>query len=485
MAEASGTTTQINIKVGTYSANSSLCHFDLTPVPEPVPGALMLYTTANYLYMSSFATTIPAYSTSLSGTKTLAELGFIMSVCDAYDPSQAVNWSSSNTSVATINYSTGAVTTLSIGEIIITASRVINDQPYSIVFKLVVTIPDRTYFIRSKSSGLYTDIYNQNMAENTPIHQWTYHGGNTQRWVFTSLGDGTFTIHSANSSTKYYLGVSGDSTANNQAIVLRTGTVTDGMKWKIAKTSSGAYKLIPLTGEANGRVLTLENGTLGIANSNGNVLQQRDYVDDSNYKDEWIICEYDTSILLAMEHSDGGDRDDYFTYTAESLQSEKNGIVSVVSTVQYSSCSVHNMLNYLQNNNIFIIHTHGDYDKFMLSETSYLNMTDLNNVDLSNIKFALLLTCYAGVGYSNSHIVNNSPYNIIEKMVLCGAESVIGFNTDTDIDDCNVFAVELMEKLILEDCTIQQSISMLDRSYFRTNIIDTAVIAGNADNKLR
>lgn len=250
-------------------------------------------------------------------------------------------------------------------------------------------------------------------------------------------------------------------------------------------TASGAYKLTPLTGEANNRVLALEVGTLGIANSNGDVLQQRDYVDDTNYKDEWIICEYDTSILLAMEHSDGGVRDDYFTNTAASLQTEKNGIVSVVSTASYSSCSVSSMLNYLQNNNIFFIHTHGEYDKFMISENSYLTIQDLDNVDLSNVKFALLLTCYAGVGYSDSHIENNTPYNIIEKMVICGAESVVGFNADTDVDDCNVFAVELAKKLILEERSIQDAISRLDRTMFEENIIDTAVIAGNADNKLR
>lgn len=47
--------------------------------------------------------------------------------------------------------------------------------------------------------------------------------------------------------------------------------------------------LTPMTGEANDRVLAVEVGTLGNAQNDGNVLQQRDYVNDSNYKDEWYI----------------------------------------------------------------------------------------------------------------------------------------------------------------------------------------------------
>ena len=289
MAASSGTSADINICVGTYSSSSALCHFTLTKI-DPVPGSLMLFsTTSDYLYVSNFASDVPVVSTGLGGTKTMQQIGFIPSVCDAYFNSQVLYWISNNPSVATIDVTTGAITPVSMGETLIEATHEINGQSYTVKFMLVVTIPDGTYFINSKSSGLYADIYGQNMANGTVIHQWAYHGGNTQRWVFTNNRDGTFTIHSANATSRYYLGVSGDSTANDQPIVLRTGTVTNGMKWKVELTSSGAYKLTPLTGEANNRVLALEVGILGIANSSGDVIQQRDYEDDTNYKDEWYL----------------------------------------------------------------------------------------------------------------------------------------------------------------------------------------------------
>ncbi len=88
-------------------------------------------------------------------------------------------------------------------------------------------------------------------------------------------------------NTAYYLGVQNNSTEQDASIVLRSGTITDGMKWKISKTVSGAYKLMPKTGEANNRVLAIENNLL--YNNNGVKIRQRDYVQDDNFKDEWFI----------------------------------------------------------------------------------------------------------------------------------------------------------------------------------------------------
>lgn len=48
---------------------------------------------------------------------------------------------------------------------------------------------------------------------------------------------------------QYYLGVKNDSTTVNDDIVLRYGSITAGMKWKITVTDSGAYRLTPKNGE--------------------------------------------------------------------------------------------------------------------------------------------------------------------------------------------------------------------------------------------
>lgn len=87
------------------------------------------------------------------------------------------------------------------------------------------------------------------MASGTEIHQWTFNGNNSQRWIFDYIGNGYYTIRSANSKGAYYLGVEGDANVKNSNIVLRTGTITDGMKWSVSVTSSGAYRLTPKTGD--------------------------------------------------------------------------------------------------------------------------------------------------------------------------------------------------------------------------------------------
>lgn len=190
----------------------------------------------------------------LDETKTLSNLNLTAVSYQTVTPGNLVNWSSSNTAIATVNTSTGAITAKSCGKATITASANGKSTSYTL---WVIPIHDGTYFLKNKKTERYADIEDQIMSNGTQIHQWEFHGGNTQRWTFTYIGDGYYSIKSTNSSMPYYLGVSGDSTDNDAPIVLRNGNLTDGMKWKISKTSSGAYKITPKTGEANNRVLAV------------------------------------------------------------------------------------------------------------------------------------------------------------------------------------------------------------------------------------
>ena len=148
-----------------------------------------------------------------------------------------------------------------------------------------IVLPEGTYYIKNQETDLYADIYQQTMAAGTIVHQWSSHNGNSQKWVFNYVGDGYYTIKSENSTGDYYLGVSGNSTANNAAIVLCTGTIGDGMKWKIVGPTKGSFELIPKSGESNNYKLVLDayNGLLAGAH-----LQQGVSPNDFNF-DEWYI----------------------------------------------------------------------------------------------------------------------------------------------------------------------------------------------------
>ena len=160
-------------------------------------------------------------------------------------------------------------------------------------------IENGTYFLKNKRTEKYVDIENSIMANGTKIHQWAFSGDDSQRWIFTYLHDGYYSIKSANSSSNYYLGVVNDSTATDAQIVLRTGSPTDGMKCSITTTASGAYTITPKTGEGSPRKV-LAVGWYAL-NTNGIAIQQREYVNDNNYKDEWYMLKLEYTSEVALE----------------------------------------------------------------------------------------------------------------------------------------------------------------------------------------
>ena len=472
-------TIEASVIAGNYSSISLNCRWMPTLVSSP-PTGVIIYDTSTGLYVN------PAIRYVSPGeTRSLYSFNLTAAFYSGTAITQTVTWSSSDTSVATVNSSTGNVTGVSPGWTVIYASRLVGGTTYSASYDVYVTeIANGTYFLKSKDTSRYVDIEDQNMANGTNIHQWDFHGGDSQCWIFTHLGDGYYSIKSANSTSNYYLGVLNDGTATDTQVVLRTGSLTDGMKWKVSVTTSGAYKITPKTGEPNDRVLAV--GWYAI-NSNGIDIKQRDYVDDSNYKDEWIICSFDYSILLAIDDTDGASRHTYFSSTKSNLEQEKEGMVSVVSTSRYSACSVSSMISYLQSNDIFFIHTHGEKTGFKIatSGTEFIYMNDFTGVSLTNLKLAVLMTCYTGLDFNPSHITSNSPVNIVEKMVICGAETVVGFNDITKVSDCNKFAPDLTQKLVQNGLSIEDAIDSINYFWYINNMANIAVIGGNTDNTIR
>ena len=130
-----------------------------------------------------------------------------------------------------------------------------------------------------------------------------------------------------------------------------------------------------------------------------------------------------------------------------------------------------------------MIHTHGNKTGFVYKGSNYFTMNDLTNQDLSNLKFALLLACDCGKDYDESHILNNNPVNIIEKMVLCGAETVVGFKINVYMNECNHFAQELTSMLV-NGLSIDDAIDRLVPRRYSFNH-DDLCIAGNEDNCIR
>ena len=86
------------------------------------------------------------------------------------------------------------------------------------------------------------------------------------------------------------MGVQDDSSSYDVPVVLRSTDLADGTKWIVNKTSSGAYKISAKTG-GSGKALAVATEN---ADKKGGLLLQRYYVNDDNYKDEWLIIRVPT-----------------------------------------------------------------------------------------------------------------------------------------------------------------------------------------------
>ena len=124
----------------------------------------------------------PNYSVDLGDTLALSVSG----------ASGTVTWTSSNTSVATVN-SSGVVTGVKVGVVTITAS--VNGSVFE-TFTIYVTVADGVYRIQS-SVGLYLSTYG-GLSENTEAKLRSYLGTGLellyQLWKIAYLGNGYYSI---------------------------------------------------------------------------------------------------------------------------------------------------------------------------------------------------------------------------------------------------------------------------------------------------
>jgi dienelactone hydrolase len=137
------------------------------------------------------------------------------------------------------------------------------------------TIADGTYKIVNRNSGLALDAQGQLTANGTPIQQWTYSGGNNQRWTVTSLGGGQYKIIGVQSGRS--LDVTGQLTADGTAVQLYDYKAGDNQKWVITPTSGGYYSIL---GVQSGKPIEVVGNTItpgaliDIYTSNGGNHQQ-------------------------------------------------------------------------------------------------------------------------------------------------------------------------------------------------------------------
>ena len=293
--------------VSNYSTSAN-CRWALEKISNP-PCGVILYSTLSNIYLNN-----PTKYVSPNEIITLQALNLVAAAYADNTINQTVTWHSVGSGIASVGYSTGAVTGIVPGTETVFAKKYLKGANRTATYSLNVTeLENGIYFIKNKGTSRYVDIEGPTMAAGTTIHQWDFHGGDSQRWIFTHLGNGYYSIKSANSTENYYLGVENDSSAADAPIVLRTGTLTNGMKWRIEVAASGALKILPESGEQYNRVLAVGSYILNF-NVNGIDIEQRNYNADTDYIDEWFVTTEINFGFSTDNYTDGclhGERQSY------------------------------------------------------------------------------------------------------------------------------------------------------------------------------
>ncbi len=361
---------------------------------------------------------------------------------------------------------------------------------------VTLVVEERNYFIRNKELEKYIQIDNDENVSGSIIELFSLNSNDIQKWQITHVGDGYYIIISSLSNMA--ISVQEDYTNEaNKPLIQRIFSDLSCQKWKIYPTTRSTYILRPSSAVDFDTDWCMSAGS-GLIVEEGRDVEQRSYSNDEDYKDEWEFIDFNSAFFGAVSIEGEWDRDLFFEEAKEYLKYVHQNTTTTVNTLTYEYISQSNMLNHMQSHDIFIVHTHGLQNMFMLGydyrfdpngEEVWLTMDYLQGKDLSNLKLALLITCETGTGYDPAHITSNTPVNIIEQMVICGAETVLGFNDVTHVTDGNVFAKEITYYMSQGD-TLRRCIDELGRyqpdiPYFFEDMKDRVEIAGNDQVTIR
>ena len=229
--------------------------------------ATITVTTADGMKTATCAVTVENMVTGVTlntSTTTINGIGVMEKLVGTIAPSDATNqkiiWSSSNTSVATVD-AAGKVTSKGYGTAVITATT--EDGEKAATCTVTVKVQKNysgIYNIKSIRSGLVMDVSGGGKTEGTNIIQWTANGGLNQQWKFESLGNGYYKITSV-LNPDYSLDVNGGGAANGTRVIQWTYHGGINQQWKIIENVDGSVSLMSR--------LSAESGTRSVLDVNG------------------------------------------------------------------------------------------------------------------------------------------------------------------------------------------------------------------------
>jgi subtilisin family serine protease len=131
------------------------------------------------------------------------------------------------------------------------------------------------YDVRAKNSGKVLDVTGISLSNGAVVEQWDYWGGDNQKWLISSVGNGYYKILAKHSGKS--LDVTGISPDNGAVIEQWDYWGGDNQLWEITPVENGYYRI---TSKHSGKVLDVT----GISPYAGAVIEQWDYWGGDNQK---------------------------------------------------------------------------------------------------------------------------------------------------------------------------------------------------------
>ena len=154
----------------------------------------------------------------------------------------------------------------------------------------VLDVSNGAFFIRNRNSGQYLQIDNDAAPSYTAsgaiMEQFPFANGDYQLWNVESLDNGYYKIVSAKSGLALSVNAN-QSLTEDIALVQTTYNGSFLQQWKITLTPNGSYKVKARSAESHSVDLVMASGA-GILVDGINV-QQREYLDNDSFKDEWYF----------------------------------------------------------------------------------------------------------------------------------------------------------------------------------------------------
>ncbi|MBO5097163.1 MAG: RICIN domain-containing protein, partial [Agathobacter sp.] len=284
-------TTGANIVTGMDVANAN-CRWTFTKVSN-VPSGIVLYDTSTGQALSGGATRAVA----VDEIRTLEDLKLKAVVYTGDFKNYGITWSLPNLSYCNymdIDSSTGTVIGLEEKSVTITATSVLYNGPKSTSYTLkIIPVRTGTYYIKNRQFSKYLQIDNNDAANDYKslgviMEQWTYDGEDYQKWKLVSLENGYYKIISVQSGLALSV-PSGKTSAQDVELIQEIYTGDSRQQWKITQTQYGSYKIKPRSSEGLTNDLVMAVGDSITVGWDGTNIQQRVYVNNTSYMDEWYI----------------------------------------------------------------------------------------------------------------------------------------------------------------------------------------------------